>query len=198
MEDVCNVDTVRFVRVLEQCFQHREKVYSKVGLSLRREDLCSELHMTTKGAYLREPTGIRQYMPLELKWERFPAPVYFVGGGMYTDDGEDDGESSIDDSGDEDNVSKKGGTTCDNESSEEEMFIETGPYEKSIWNEVFLYLTTGHLAAHRVVSKNRKLNFVNHRVKQYAVIKEEGESQLYFSKNGKVPCVLKNSRTVLC
>ena len=48
MEDVCNVDTVRFVRVLEQCFQHREKVYSKVGLSLRREDLCSELHMTTK------------------------------------------------------------------------------------------------------------------------------------------------------
>ena len=117
---------------------------------------------------------------------------------MYTDDGEDDGESSIDDSGDEDNVSKKGGTTCDNESSDEETCIESGPYEKSIWNEVFLYLTTGHLAAHRVVSKNRKLNFVNHRVKQYAVIKEEGESQLYFSKNGKVPCVLKNSCTVMC
>ena len=187
MVDVCNVNTVRFVRVLELCFPHREKTYTKVGLSISREDLCSALHMTTKGAYLREPTGIKQYLPPELKWERFPAPVYFVGGSLYTDDSEDDGESSIDESGDAEDVSNKGGTTSDNESNEEESLIETGPYEKSIWNEVYLYLTTGQLAAHRVVSKNRRMNFVNHRVKQYAIIKERGESQLFFYQKGKVP-----------
>jgi hypothetical protein len=110
-------------------------------------------------------------MPPELKWERFPAPVYFVGGGSYTDDGEDDGESSIGGSADTDTVSDKGEIASDNESSEEEMLIET----------------TKNRYGNRVLSKNRRLNFMNHRVKQYAVINEGGESELFFSKHGQVP-----------